>query len=396
MKKNMLLLAVLVFAFTVIIGITAGAFSQIEPNIGNETIKDDVLLANEKLYNSFARDENGSWVFPDEFGGVYAKPDRLIVFLTDCSLAKRQKYLNITENYQDALVFQSVKHSYNNLLAGANEIGTLLLTEKYHVSSWYVDVLKNKAVVAVAPDSYEQALLYLKNSKNLPQWLILEMEEVAHVEDTVIGGDYIVCDQNNVGMTLGAGGYVGTNSCIITCGHGTNSTYNTLSKVSSSSSFGYVTARSYPAANGSSVGDYSVVRMYSGNYISPEVWKYNDYSTIKGVTGGYGIPAAGTTVTRYGVSTGIKTASVAANTMTVVYYDNNSNYYQVTNMLRALVLEGQCSAPGDSGAPYFVTIAGDLYLCGVHSGSNGVDYVYFTPYGIINYMASFTVAIQGE
>ena len=107
----------------------------------------DAMDANETLYNSFDWDE--TYVYPDDFAGTYIKYNSLYVLVTDA--ASIEKY-NVVLNGYKCVKYEIVKHSYNELYKLVEEAFNEL-KDIYDITSYYVDIRRNIAVLTVTKEA---------------------------------------------------------------------------------------------------------------------------------------------------------------------------------------------------------------------------------------------------
>ena len=111
-------------------------------NMGNSGPQELANSANAAIYSSFASNENGSTMYPSDFGGVYFANGKLIVCITQEQ--NRDNYQSLMNASQKSIViYKVVKHSFNDLMQLAKE----LAVQEDAFITYGVDVMNNRAEV---------------------------------------------------------------------------------------------------------------------------------------------------------------------------------------------------------------------------------------------------------
>ncbi len=269
-------------------------------------------------------------------------------------LVKVIQYYNSLLNDFDCIIIEKADYSYNELSNICNE-AVNILTETYDISSYYVDIKKNKAIVTIANNELPESKYYVSknydiNSDNLQ---IIYGEHV-QTEATLTGGNKIT-NSANLAFTLGVCGSYGGYSSILTCGHDQSLSASIYQEGSLIGTVAYLRYSS------STSGDFSIVKTPSVTLTN----KVKTSSGTKSITGTVSSPAIGTYVYKYGQVSGEALTYVNA---------VNVNVTSCKGLTRATLISGNTQG-GDSGGPYTI---GNSF-CGIHHGTAGGD-VFFTPY----------------
>lgn len=120
-------------------------------------IQYNAIMVNQKLSESFGW-KNGGYIYPKDFAGTFVDFDKLHVLVTSRSAVN--KYRELLADYSKYVTFDIVKYSYNELYALNEKCVKELEDNNFSVTEYYVDVDKNKGVIAVLEDEYEKAAAY--------------------------------------------------------------------------------------------------------------------------------------------------------------------------------------------------------------------------------------------
>lgn len=129
-------------------------------NMGDSNSEEMANDANAAIYSSFARNENGSFIYPNDFGGTYIDSGKLILCITQ--EGNQDNYQSLLNASQRSLVnFKVVKHNFNHLMQLAKE----LAVKEDGYTTYGVDVMNNRAEVCL-PDEAKVNSNNPSNSKS--------------------------------------------------------------------------------------------------------------------------------------------------------------------------------------------------------------------------------------
>lgn len=119
--------------------------------------------ANAALYSSFARNQDGSVIYPSDFGGAYFENGKLIVcIIHEQDMDHYQSLLNPSQ--KSIVIFKVVKHSFNDLTKLAKE---LAVKEDAYIT-YGVDVMNNRAEVFLPNEDKVKSNNLSNNNSNIP------------------------------------------------------------------------------------------------------------------------------------------------------------------------------------------------------------------------------------
>ncbi len=173
---------------------------------------------------------------------------------------------------------------------------------------------------------------------------------------------------------------------LLLCGHACNSQYDQIKKAGTNTVLGTVSVRVYPALNGTTSGDYSIVTVSGSHNLQGSVWNGWDSEGIRQIYGYNTYLYNNLDVISCGMTSDWKSGQIKDTNATSIYYISGGSI-TITGMIKVLP-NGSGSETGDSGGPYFLEINNQLYFIGIHSGRIGA-YQYFTPYSIIQNATGF-------
>lgn len=355
-------------------------FGQFDSSVENiENVTDNIFEiqrraceAHELLYSSFGWNE--TYIYPDNFAGDYIDYDTLHIQVTSNSAINY--YEALLSDYSDAVVYDIVDYSYNELFDEAENYARSIEND-YGVVSFGVDVTNNKGMVNVIATDYEDLTLNSERLRqNVSEKLIVAPKE-SYIKNTasLVAGSYMAT--NGYAYTLGGSGSYNGSTAFVSCGH---SMVNGGSVTSGSSTIGTVSVKQYANYQ---YGDYSIITASTGYTSTSRVFTSN--GNVTNFRGYLNNPAKGTYLYRYGYVTGQAYCKVSETGMTL----NVENTYTIYGMSEAELITGT-DAKGNSGGPF----RNDDYFCGVQHGNDGTSnpkYIYFTPYAYIN-NAGFQIA----
>ena len=85
-------------------------------------LEENAAAASQKIWNSFSVRSDGTWNYPDDFGGMFIDGQYLYIYVKNLSEENRQYYLSLIGNLKDYVKFLDAKYSRNELQGIANEI----------------------------------------------------------------------------------------------------------------------------------------------------------------------------------------------------------------------------------------------------------------------------------
>lgn len=140
--------------------------------------EDNPENAYERLYQSFVDD--GVIAIPEDFAGAYGYAGELIVMVT--ADEPSEKYTEILDRYS-CIRYKTAENSFNRLNEISSEAKELLAAE-FGVSEAFVDVVSNKAGIAILNGDPKQAQNYLKTIEDKSFTLDQLEISMAEPEDT--------------------------------------------------------------------------------------------------------------------------------------------------------------------------------------------------------------------
>lgn len=325
----------------------------------------------DKICETYERDENNCFIYPDNYAGEYIDNDYdLVILLTDNN---NDYYKNIVGE-SEYIKYKTVEYSYNDLSSALATSVEILLNEEYgkklYVGSG-IDVKMNKGVIDLYSDvansisETSRQELFEKITSDLVDYSFVDHKN----ETTTIsvkGGDGIYQSGK---FSAGMGGYYLGNDAIVSCGHISGSTGATVKYTDSTgTAIGTV---SYKKFDDNGYGDYSFITLNSNAQSTNLV---NSSIPITGYTLN---PPVGTVLNKYGRH-GAATVTITNTNYNVYYSEQNVTIY---NLTKASIDSGTV-VKGDSGCPFYYYSTGDSSwkFVGIASGVSGTSYAYFTPY----------------
>lgn len=339
-------------------------------------LQEKPLEAYHTLYNTFGRDENGVYVYPDEFAGTWIDDDKLVIAITDVSKNTLMNYYNILKDY-NCIEIKEVEYSLNYLKERAEEVYSQI--DDGFISEYGVDVMNNSLKFGYNGDlkEFEQKLkAFTSDLKNEPASYC---SEFAESNADLVGGMPI--QSGGYAVTLGMCGTSGPNftaNAVVTCGHymsvGNDVNHNSDTDTSligririvnfSENSYG-----DYAIASVSDSADDVLTNLVKGSTVNTVITDYEDSIPIN------------TVFLKYGNETGFSVRKVVDTDVNTNVRINPTTTVRIKGLTKGSLLSGLTSADGDSGGPIFYTASGTNYFVGVHSSGNSTtNMVYFTPY----------------
>ena len=343
------------------------------------------LEAYNTLYASFAMDDFGDYIFPDEYGGEYINDNnQLVILLVDRTNELEESYAaRCGGNENDVVQFQDAEFSLNDLISLQKDMRNSYAEMGVQLTS--IDCIENQIDVYVPEDSpliaqtftraksaKESALsTYFNDAVNIivsneddyvsPQAAPAAYELSNEARATNAYGGWFM--KNSVGtVTAGFCGTYNGYAAVVSCGHDMT-VGDTMSRVNAygttlDSSFGTVSKKQY-ANRG--YGDYSIVTL--SGYAATNKITYN--GTNYSITGNQYSAPVGTTIYKIGYTTGLTSGSIQSN-----YSDMESSGESYAGMyIYGIIRTSASSASGDSGGPVFLAYSSGYGALGTVAGT---------------------------
>ena len=229
------------------------------------------------------------------------------------------------------------------------------LLQQYSVVSFGVDRKNNRYEICVETNDYNE-VVHEVNKMGLGDIIHVKSSGKALLCSTPIIGGYRIDKVNNTGsFTACIGGYYNGQEALLTAGHNNEGSPNFYR---SGSLIGSVTMqRCNTVANNTSIsayGDFAVIALNS-NYNGTNTIQSSS-GTVVSITGTFSSVPVGTTIFKYGYSTGHSWGIVSMVNETVVSY-GNLYQYTVRGLTRSVMQNAtQTNAInyGDSGGPVYI------------------------------------------
>ncbi len=313
----------------------------------------EVLYENLQPKTRSAQVSSYNVVYDEDYGGEYIDGDRLVLLLVGRNKEMEEKYSDLCGN-SSYIRFADAQYSLNEL-NGLKPLADELMLE-YGIVSHGVDVRNNRYHIGVIEDDYDTLLADERLSERLDRFSITVEEGAQACASSLYGGDKLR-NSNGISFSLCIGGTYEGRDCILTCGHG-NEGFPIIYRGSSSTVVGNVV---FQRANQSEIpgepilglGDYAIVQLNS-NFTGTN--KVRNATTLLNIKGVYSSVPVGTTIYKYGATTGYSSGHVTAIAQTVHYQSKRSDYYvggltlsYVTNSSGTAAL-----AEGDSGGCVYI------------------------------------------
>jgi len=331
------------------------------------------LRAYQNLWDSFEKDELGNPIYPEEYAGEYINGDKLVIMLVNPTQEQIDEYVRRAQDGKH-LVFEKAKYSLNYLNT-LNDLAFELLNQGYQISSFGVDRKANSFFISVLPEDYDRLSNELSVSlKHEMGSLPIRIEPGTHNMSTsqLWGGDRIINEDNGSKFSVGIGGKYNGDDAILTAGHGNekvgiiNTRYPYIEFLSRrTGQVVFQRANQSPIETGvNSLGDFAIVKL--NGIDTPTNRIYGGVS----ITGTYSSVPIGTTVYKYGASSGYSWGTVQRVGITVTYSGGLFNTYVVSGLYESFMNNGtntDAIAPGDSGGPVYIVQGSEYKLHGIVS-----------------------------
>lgn len=367
-------------------------------------LQEPALRAYQNLWDSFDKDEFGTPIYPDEYAGEYISGDKLVIMLVNPSEALKEEYIKRSQD-GDHITFEDASYSLN-YLNSLDVVAKQLLDQDYNISSYGVDRKANSFLISVIQDDYEklmdeQSSTLQKTTEGLP--IRIEPSTPNTSTSALWGGDRITNEDTGSALSVGIGGSYNDDDAILTAGHGNEKVGFIFTRYPYIQYAGTRTGQvSYQRANRSSgetgvnsLGDFAIVTL-NGND-TPTNRVYGGVS----ITGTYSSVPVGTTIYKYGATTGYSWGSVTQVSLTVTYTDGLFNTYIVSGLYQSTMQNSSGTdaiAGGDSGGPVYMKDGTANKLHGIVTArkeptSGPASIMYSTPIYYAEH-AGFTVKIS--
>ena len=204
-------------------------------------------VANGRIMNSFAYDEHGMWIFPEDYAGTYIDGEFLIVCLKEPDQESINYYLSLAEDEALFVQVKEVIYSQNELQLIADSQAAWFNEHGISVYSYWVDPQSNGISFLTAEADVQKARIEWDKKYPDISCHVEASEELTPTTTYLYGGDAIVNPSySSTPFTLGACGTRYGSYAIITAGHACTATGQSIKKYGSSSAFSSVVQRSYP------------------------------------------------------------------------------------------------------------------------------------------------------
>ncbi len=354
----------------------------------------DALNNYQNLMEEFTDDITGNVIYPEEYAGAYIDAGELVIQLVDDSPEIQEKYKEWCES-EEKLSFNEVAYSLNDLLEYEPYVRDMVECG-YDVIGYGICEKDNTFEISLDSASRSgQEINLFSMAEDDTSPVRITYEDRATACATMRGGDGITNGEGH-SFSIGICGTYNGQKALLTCGHGNEIWGNTLSVYYSNSEIGEV---SYQRANTSSLetgvnslGDFAIVTLNNDVTIT------NDMIGGREIIGTYSSIPEGTTIYKYGQSTGLSYGTVtraAINTAFEYHNEGSTMIYYVRGLYKSSLQKSDGTSPisgGDSGGPVFLYNGTGYVLHGIVSAQEGT-YMYSTPiYYAVD--AGFTVKVD--
>ena len=331
--------------------------------------QESALEAYQYLWNNFEKDEAGNPIYPEYYAGEYIEGDKLVILLTVDDKAEKEKYVSICDN-SEAVLFKKADYSMQELERFNLVVAGML--QDYAINYYGVDKKNNQFQIGVSEADYQRLC---NDDRIIGKPIILHIAEENTICASVYGGDRITYGTAGSAYSLCIGGTYGGNNAILTAGHGTavngsfyrsGSLLGTVKVQRCNSTIGNTGASAY--------GDYAIVQTNSSFTINNKV--RNSTSTVS-ITGTYSAVPVGTTIYKYGATTGYAWGQVSSDGTTATYLTNSGTVqYQVSGLYLTYLNNSSSTSAigaGDSGGCVYTKSSSVYKIHGSVSGMGAAD-----------------------
>ncbi len=384
MKKVFsILLAIMIVANISVRSSYAAPESEFNGIINEECQTNDISSDNniiesvmEDLYSAFDYGDEG-YIFPECYGGCYLSEDGTLVVLSN-DISQLKNEFNILYSADPSIELSEVAYSRNEL----QDIGDSYSDTFSDYYTYYVDEKLNK-VVFTASETVCDEHNRIVEEKGLP---------IVFKTGTRVNNDITMRPSKLLGSSVGyfSSGAVANdangNNYIISCGH-----EQTVGDVISFNGERIGVVKSVRYAN-NQTGDYSIIKLDSGNSISCLVKFGSGTEYLEAVGDMSWTNSTGYMQGGYSSNLGYAPFSLSAINITI-----NSGGVKIKGMVSGEVdpsTNSGIAVNGDSGSPiyFYDESTNDFTFAGIYSGHNwqgDYKYIYFTPQSALP--SSYTV-----
>ncbi|MBW4081964.1 S1 family peptidase [Paenibacillus sp. S150] len=323
-------------------------------------LQEPALRAYQNLWDSFNKDELGTPIYPDDYAGEYISGDKLVIMLVEPSQELQAEYIKRAQD-NEHVKFESASYSLN-YLNSLDQVAQQLQEQDYRIGSYGVDRKANLFYISVIQEDYnklmdEQFQTLQKTTENLP--IRIEPGTPNTSTAQLWGGDRITNEDNGAGLSVGIGGTYGGSNAILTAGHSNEKVGLLFTRYPYIQYSGTRTGQvSYQRANRSSgatgvdsLGDFAMVTLSGSDTPTNKV-----YGSVS-ITGTYSSVPVGTTIYKYGATTGYSWGTVTQASISVTYSDGLFTTYYVNGLYQSVMQNSSGTdaiAGGDSGGPVYM------------------------------------------
>lgn len=335
--------------------------------------------AYQKLFDTFDKQDDGSFLYPKDYAGAYIEGDKLIIMLTSVNEQSIANYNAIYPEYISTVIYQEAKYALNQLCE-IQQIGHELL-EDFSIASYGVDEKNNETFIQVPEEEMEDLTQTIKKMRfSVPITIERSVgENVTTVAIPLEGGMAISNSIGTFSICIG-GTYAGKNA-ILTCGHDfkANKPVNLGSASLAAPMIGtttYVRCNPYATANPgkNALGDFSIVLLNSS--YQPTNKMKSENSTVY-ATGTYSSVPVGTSIYKYGQKSKYSYGTVSRTNITVVYKNGAGlNTYEVSGITQSYMQNSSGTnavETGDSGGCVYTKSGSNYMISGTVSGATVID-----------------------
>ncbi len=299
--------------------------------------------------------------FPENYGGAYYENEKLILCLTD-NCEENQNIYNELVSDPSVIVYREVSNSYNDLYNLMMEISKSEFASE--ISCVGVNELENTVDIGV-PKENRDVIGEISNTFAIekPEMIIYHEEEYSSISTSLKGGmRTYTAALSGPKATLTICGTYGGNNAILTAGHAVKVGYNTRKGSSTGTIIGKGVKRQYSDGQ---YYDYGVVKVTGDFTLTNKVKLSSNTAVAITSTQNTSSGLVGTTVTKYGATSGAAIGTIVSTNISVYYYDSDLTLY---GMVKVNITDGQ-GKKGDSGGPVFK----GHKLYGIYSGDNAPE-----------------------
>lgn len=390
-RKVLALLLSFVMLFSIGAVATARDDNQVEGCLFDEVIPAEIQIAMEnqeaalasyfKLIEYFEKDKFGLPIYPKEYAGEYIdENNQLVVQITEAF--DDEKLLEFLYN-DNKIVVKYVDFSYEELIS-CESTADELYESGIRVVSDGVDIKENKYKISVQKEDFKKVFSMFSQTRDSRCPIVFEEGECAIATTALYGGDRIFNEDTGDYKSIGISGTYNGSKAILTCGHGNEKIGGNSSRYPYIKNYSnrigqvvYQQANTNTSNTGvNSLGDFAIVKVTSSdtisNYVQPGIR----------ITGTYSSVPVGTTIYKYGTTTGYSWGTVTATNLRVSYSYNYTSYVvrglysmNMTNDSGTSAVDG-----GDSGGPVWRKDGSSYQLQGIVTAKiNGTNTMYSTP-----------------